>query len=133
MTHCKSNLRLLSVGFVPLTQSANNTELVLCCGPLYQRGGYIQKPTNRPKKALYNYILQHSQVVVSPIVNNSLKLSIDRKVEKQLVPKFLLRILLRELHNSMIIQPEESRLKEERDAENNIIISDSTLLNILLT
>ena len=31
----------------------------------------------------------------------------------------------------MVVPPEEEELKERRDAEDNIIISDSTLCNIL--
>ena len=52
-------------------------------------------------------------------------------MEPQLVTKLLLQVLVREIHNSMVITPEEGGLKEARDAENNIIISDSTLRNIL--
>ena len=36
-----------------------------------------------------------------------------------------------ELHNRMMINPQEGELKEEIDIENNIIISDSTLRSII--
>ena len=39
--------------------------------------------------------------------------------------------MVREMHNSIMIPPEEGIMKETRDAEDNIIISDSTLRNIL--
>ena len=42
-------------------------------------------------------------------------------------------MFVRELHNQMASLPEESGLKEVRYADNNIIISDSTLQNILPT
>ena len=53
--------------------------------------------------------------------------------KKQLVSNLLLQVSVRELHNSPMSLPEEVRLKEEIYAENNIIISDSTLHNILPT
>ena len=42
----------------------------------------------------------------------------------------LLQVSVREIHNSTLSPPEEGGMKEVRDAENNIIISDSTLLHI---
>ena len=69
--------------------------------------------------------------MVSPIANNCLKLSIEVKLEQHLVPKLLLQVLVRELHNSMMSPPEEGGFKEARDADNNIIISDSTLPKFL--
>ena len=52
-------------------------------------------------------------------------------MEPQLVTKLLFQVLVRELHNSMVSPPEEGGLKEARDSYNHIIISDSTLRNIL--
>ena len=83
------------------------------------------------KKSLYNWILQNIQVVVSPISNYCLKLSIDGQVKPQLVPKLLFHVSFRELNNSMVSSPEEGGIKEAIDSDNNIIISDSTLRNIL--
>ena len=68
---------------------------------------------------------------MSPIVNDCIKLSIDGQVEPQLVPKCLLQVSVRELHNSMVIPPEEGELKEAIDTDNNFIISDSILCRIL--
>ena len=42
-----------------------------------------------------------------------------------------MQVSVQEHHNSMVRPPEEVGLKEERGEDNNIIISDSTLLNIL--
>ena len=67
--------------------------------------------------------MQHTQVVVSPIANDCLKLSIDGQVEPHLVPKFPLQILVREIHNIMLSPIEEGGLKETIDVDNNIIIS----------
>ena len=47
--------------------------------------------------------------------------------------KLLLKFSVQELHNSMLIPSEEVVLKEARYEDNNIIISDSTLQNILPT
>ena len=63
------------------------------------------------RKYLYNWILQHPQVVQYPIENYCIKLFIGGKVETQLVPIFLLQVSARELHNSMVISPEEGGLK----------------------
>ena len=43
----------------------------------------------------------------------------------------LFQISVREIHNIMEITPEEGGLKELKDSDNNIIISDSKLCNIL--
>ena len=43
----------------------------------------------------------------------------------------LLHVYARELHNSIVIPPEDGGLKDERYEESNIIISASTLRNIL--
>ena len=66
-----------------------------------KRCGY-SKINQQVKKALYNCILQHPQVVVSPIENDCLKLFVDGQMEPQLVPKFLFQVLVIELHNIMV-------------------------------
>ena len=43
----------------------------------------------------------------------------------------LLQLSLRKLHNSPSSDPEDGGLKEARDTDNNIIISDSTLSSLL--
>ena len=83
------------------------------------------------KKYLYNWILQHPQVLKSPISNDCLKVSNDGHSEPQLVPKLFLQVYVRELYNRTVSHPEEGGLKEARYADNNIIISDSTLQSIL--
>ena len=45
--------------------------------------------------------------------------------------KLLSQFSAQKLYNSMLIPPEECGLKEERYADNNIIISDSALLHPL--
>ena len=48
-----------------------------------------------------------------------------------MVPNLLLRVSVLEIIHSMFIFPEEGVIKEARDSDNNIIISYSTLRNIL--
>ena len=58
-------------------------------------------------------------------------MSINGHSEKQMAPKLLLQVSAQELHNKMVSTLEEGGLKEARDEENNIIISNYTLCNIL--
>ena len=51
----------------------------------------------------------------------------DDQIEPQLVPKWLLHVFVRELHNSLVSDPNDGGLKDARDEKNNIIISDYTL------
>ena len=86
-----------------------------------------KKGHTRTNKYIYNCILQHPQVVQSPISNNPLKVSIDGHSEPKLVSKLLLQVSVQELHNIMETPQEEGGIKDTIDAYNNIIISDSAL------
>ena len=55
------------------------------------------KNQSTDQKYIYKSIIQHLQVVVSPIANYCLKLSIGGQVQPQLVPKLLLQVLVIEL------------------------------------
>ena len=74
--------------------------------------------------------MHHPQVLQSPIINDCLKVKIDDHIEPKLVPKLLLQVSVRELHNNLVSDAENCGLKEARYAENNIIISDSTLRSL---
>ena len=69
--------------------------MTVCCGTVYQSDTAIKKNNKKFKKDICNWILQHPHLVVSPIGNDCLKLSIGDKVEPQLVPKCLLKVLVR--------------------------------------
>ena len=56
---------------------------------------------------------------------------LDDQTEPQLVPKFLLWVSVRELHNSLVSDTNYDGLKDARDEDGNIIISDSTLCSLL--
>ena len=60
-----------------------------------------------------------------------MKLYIDSQVETQSVPKLLLQVSAREIPNSKVSSQEEDGLNDAKNAYNNIIISASTLRNIL--
>ena len=79
---------------------------------------------------MYNWIIHHPQVVRSPIFNDCMKVNIDGHTEPQLVPEFLLRVSVQELHNRLVSDTENCGIKESRDAENSIIISDSKLSSL---
>ena len=75
--------------------------------------------------------MYHPQVVQSTIFNNFLKVKLDGHTELQLVQKLLLPVSFRELHNNLVSDTENFGLKEAIDKDNNIIISNSTLLSLL--
>ena len=56
---------------------------------------------------------------------------LDDQTEPQLVPKLLLNLSVIELHNSLVNDPNDGGLKDERDEDGKIIISDSTLRSLL--
>ena len=63
------------------------------------------------KKSLYNWIMHYPQVVQLPIVNDCLKLKIDGHTESKLVPIFLLKLSVRELHNNLVSNTDNGGLK----------------------
>ena len=74
------------------------------CSIIPKRKGHI-KINEQVNKYLYNWILQHNQVVKYPISKYFLKVSIDGHYEPQLVSNLLLQVSVRELHNSMVSTP----------------------------
>ena len=80
---------------------------------------------------MYTWIKRHPQVFQSPIYNYCLKVIFDDQTEPQLVPKLLLKVSLREIHTSLISDPNDGGLKDARGEENIIIISDYTLRSLL--
>ena len=67
------------------------------------------------RKDYYNWVLQHLQVLQTSISNDCLKVSIGSYTEKQVNTKLSLQVPVRELHNSIVIPPEEGVIKESRD------------------
>ena len=83
------------------------------------------KINDQIKRNLYAWITRHLQNFQSPISNDCLK------TEPQLVPTFLLQVSIKELHNSLVSDTNDSGIKDARDEDDNIIISDSTLSSLL--
>ena len=83
------------------------------------------------KRNLYAWITHHPRVVKSPISNYCLKIIYDDQKEPQLVPKLVLQVSVIELHNSLVSDPNDGGIKDSRDEDNNISISDSTLCSLL--
>ena len=55
---------------------------------------------------------------------------LDDQTEPQLVTKLLLQMSVRELHNSLVSEQNDGGLKDARDEDCNIIISDPTLRSL---
>ena len=55
----------------------------------------------------------------------------DDQTEPQLVPKSLLQVSVRKMHNSLISGPTDGVLKDARNEDDNIIISDFILRSML--
>ena len=53
---------------------------------------------------------------------------LDDQKEPQIFPKLLLQVSVRELHNSFVSDPNDGGIKDARDEDGTIIISDSSLL-----
>ena len=58
-------------------------------------------------------------------------MKIDGSNEPQLVPKLLLQVSVRELHNNLVSATIDGGIKESIDEDDNIIISDATLRSLL--
>ena len=56
---------------------------------------------------MYAWITGHNQAVQSPISNDCLKVMFDYHKEPQLVPKLLLQVSVKELHNSLVSDPND--------------------------
>ena len=75
------------------------------------------KINDQIKRNLYKWITRHPQVVQSPISDDCLKVMLDDQTEPQLVPKLLLQVSVRELHNSLVSDTNYGGLKDARDED----------------
>ena len=91
------------------------------------------KINDQIKRNLYAWITRHPQVFQSPISNECLKVMFDDQTLPKIVPKLLLQVSVRELHNRLLIDPNDGSITDARDEDDNIIISDSTLRSLLPT
>ena len=79
------------------------------------------------KRNLYTWITLHPHVFQFRISNYCLKVMLYDKTEPQLVPKLLPQVSIRELNNSLVSDPNDGGIKDDRDEYGTIIISDYTL------
>ena len=80
---------------------------------------------------MYTWITRHPQVVQLPISNDCLEVKLDVQTEPQIFTKLLLQVSVRELHNILVSDPNDGGIKDSRDEDGKIIISDSTLRSLL--
>ena len=90
---------------------------------IFFNGKGIQKKRGQIKRNMYAWITRHPQAVQSPISNDCLKVMFDYHTEPQLIPKLLLQVCVRELHNSLLSDPNDCGMKDARDEDDNIILS----------
>ena len=99
---------------------ANPWKCVIAFGQKTKRKGH-SKINEQIKRNLYTWITRHPQVVQSPIYNDCLKVVLYDQREPTLVPKLLLQVSVRELHNSLVSDPNYGGLKDARDEDGKII------------
>jgi hypothetical protein len=124
-----SGWRFLQNGMVKrklLTQGDNNASW----SRVKPRKGFT-KITLEIREKLNQWILGHPRVIQSPITNDTLLIRNRETGVITRVPKLLIEISIRELHNDLIELPESGGLAEARDAEGKVIISDSMLRCLL--
>ena len=76
----------------------------------------------RSNVIFYTWITRHLQFFQSLISNYCLKVVLDDQTEPQLVPKLLLQVSVRELHNSLVSEPNDGGLKDARDEDGKLLI-----------
>ena len=69
-----------------------------------KRKGY-KKINEQVNKSLYIWFVHHPQILQYPIADDCLKVYIDGNYKPQLVPKLLLQVSVRELHNIILSPP----------------------------
>ena len=70
--------------------------------------------------------MHHPQVLQSPIANDCLKVKIDGYTEPQIVPKLLLQMSVREIHNNLV---SATNMVDSKKQEMKMIISLSVILH----
>jgi len=76
-----------------------------------------RKITIAVKEAIVSWVHQHENVVTSPIYSKTLLVKRPGSIEKQRVPKLLLEIPVRELHNLLVAPIDQGGLAQSRDEE----------------
>jgi hypothetical protein len=90
-----------------------------------------RKITPTTKQAIVHWIWSHENVVTSPIYNETLLVKKQGSIKKHHVPKLLLEVPIRELHNLLVASLEHGGLLQSRDEDGIIIVGDTTLRQII--
>jgi hypothetical protein len=77
-------------------------------------------------KAVHIFVKNHDFIKPLPIMNNMLLIKNPATGEKERVPKLLLEILVRELHNDLVEAAELGDIPEVVDHNGKIVVSDSS-------
>ena len=77
------------------------------------------------------WFMNHPNVVESPITNETLLVRNLVTGQKERVNKLLLQISIRELHNDMLLPPDEGGFKEAWDETGKVRISDTAMRALL--
>ena len=89
------------------------------------------KITSELKVKLHNWILRHPHVIKSPYPQDTLLWKKqDGTVER--IPKILISISIRELHNDMLKKESDGGLEGAVDTNGNAVISDTSLLCVTI-
>ena len=91
----------------------------------------FSKVTSEIKEALDQWVRNHPNVRPSPITRDTLLVKNPLTGLKERTGKLLLEIPVRELHNDMLLPTIEGGFAGARDEDGKIIISDTTLRNLL--
>ena len=83
------------------------------------------------RQELVDWIMKHSNVRKSPISRDTLRITDAESGVKHRVPKLLLECSMRQLHNELIVSPDDGGLLGAKYAKINDVISSDTMLRYL--
>jgi hypothetical protein len=83
------------------------------------------------KEALVTWIQSHDNVVTSPIYNETIRVKEPGSAKKMTRAKALLEISVQELHNLLVAPVDLGGFPQSRDADGKILVSDTTLRQII--
>ena len=96
-----------------------------------QRRKGFSKITELMKKQVLKWVLDHKHVVHSPISDDTVLVKNSESGQKERVPKLLLQVPVRELHNDLLMPANQGGLACARDIDGKVLISDTSLQKLL--
>ena len=128
-TYWMLNLQQKNIVLLLQNPDANTLKCAIAFGQTKQKRKGHYKINKQIKCNMYTWITRHPQVFQSPMSNDCLKVLLDNHTEPQLVPKLLLQVSVRELHNSLVSDNSDGDIKDARDEDGKIVIRDSTFFH----